>query len=264
MPREHLVLCGGAAAPGGRAWRDVRPVVLDAPVASDGGNVHLRLDDITQAMRADLPDVAVDLVELATYVYCADQAVRRGGKGEFEYGAKWRRRFRLQVPVRRPDVWRDDGVLGELTRTLSFLSDDEYEFGFVPRRDPPAVGQYLWGDAGPARGEVDTVMLFSGGLDSLAGAVAETFTAGRRVALVSHRPVSKIDARQQRLVDLLGRRAAERGKPRPFHVPVWANKEKELGREYPSGRGRSCSGRWAWRWRRRSGWTGCGSTRTGW
>ena len=230
MPREHLILCGGAAPPTRGAWRTAPRVVLDAPQPGDG-NVHLRVDDISRAMVADLPEVVTDLVELATYVYCADQATGRGGKAEFEYGDHWRRRLHFRVAVRRPDVWGDPGVLAELTRTLSFLSDDDYEFDFVARAGAPPFRQYLWGD-GPTLGEVDTVMLFSGGLDSLAGAVEEVIGNSRRVALVSHRPVGKIDRRQQELVQQLCRRARERGMPPPFHVPVWANKEKGLGREY--------------------------------
>jgi hypothetical protein len=232
MPREHLILCGGAAAPAGRAWGNVPRVVLDAPQPGDGGNIHLRVEDITRAMVADLPDVVADLVELATYVYCADQAICRGGKAEFEYGQAWRRRLRFQVPVRRPDVWGDTETQRELVRLLGFLSDDDYEFAFVRRKGAPAFGEYLWGSDGGRRGEVESVMLFSGGLDSLAGAVEETFAQDRRVALVSHRPVSKIDSRQRELVDLLGRRAADRRKPVPVHVPVWANKDRTLNREY--------------------------------
>ncbi len=68
--REHLILCGGAAARGKR--HKGPPVVLDAPRPGDG-NVHLRVEDITGAMTADLPGVVADLVEIATYVYCGDQ-----------------------------------------------------------------------------------------------------------------------------------------------------------------------------------------------
>ncbi len=229
VPREHLILCGGAVPPADRAWRRAARVVLDDPLAVNS-NVHLQVRDITRRLAADLPDVVADLIELATYVYCGDQAVGRGGKAEFEYGGHWRRRLRFQVPVRRPDVWDDPTVLAELTRTLSFLSDDDYEFGFVARRNPPKLAEYLFGDANV--GTIDTVMMFSGGLDSLAGAVEEVIGQGRRVALVSHRPVSKIDSRQQDLAELLGLRAADRGRPRPFHVSVLANKQERLGKEY--------------------------------
>ena len=71
-------------------------------------------------------------------------------------------------------------------------------------------------------------MLFSGGLDSLGGAVHELVTGKRSIALVSHRSSAKIDAKQQQLV----RDLAARSPRKPLHVPVWVNKDKALGREY--------------------------------
>jgi hypothetical protein len=64
------------------------------------------------------------------------------------------------------------------------------------------------------------VLLFSGGLDSLAGAV-DTINKGEKCVLVSHRSVSSLDRRQQelyaRLVDMFP--AAD-----ILRIPVWINK----------------------------------------
>ena len=53
----------------------------------------------------------------------------------------------------------------------------------------------------------------------------------RKVALVSHRSVSKIGARQCQLVSDIRQRVSDSSKA-PLHVPVLINKDKELGREY--------------------------------
>ena len=45
--------------------------------------------------------------------------------------------------------------------------------------------------------EPDSVLLFSGGLDSLTGVVEELQDPSRKLLLVSHRPVSKIDKPQR-------------------------------------------------------------------
>lgn len=229
--REHLILCGNAKLTSReKVWREADAVSLDA--GRKNGNVNLRISDITDKMTAKLPDVAADLVELATYVYCADQATRRGGDTEFEYGQKWRRKFRFEIPVRQPDFWRDGKVNDPLTRTLGFLSDDDYEFAFTKLKDPPAFKDYLeWDAASAGVTDIQEIVLFSGGADSLGGAVEEVLTQGNKVALVSHRPVTKISKRQKDLVSLLADRAKDKSK-KPFHVPVLVNKDKELGREY--------------------------------
>lgn len=73
------------------------------------------------------------------------------------------------------------------------------------------------------------MVLFSGGLDSLAGAVQEAVAAKRSVVLVSHRSSPKIDSRQRALLQDLGGHCTG---PKPFHIPVWVNKDKALGKEY--------------------------------
>jgi hypothetical protein len=90
--------------------------------------------------------------------------------------------------------------------------------------------QYLkFEGTAPETQELDEVLLFSGGVDSLGGTVQEAVVDKRRVALVSHRSNSKIFSRQKKLVDgLRGRCAANP----PLHVPVWVRQRGTSGREY--------------------------------
>lgn len=228
---DHLVLCGSARLRSQqKRWRQREPIKLDADRVR--GNVHLRIADITDAMVASLPPIVADLVELATYVYCADQASTRGGDAEFDYGEKWRRHFRFEVPVRCPDVWNAPAVMDALIRLLSYLSDDDYEFGFSRAKCAPSFSEYLEYDAGaPNVSEVQEVVLFSGGVDSLGGAVDEILVSHKKVALVSHRPVSKIDNRQRTLVKQIQNRLGNNAIA-PFHVSVLVNKDKNLGKAY--------------------------------
>jgi hypothetical protein len=126
MPQnEHLVLCGGVlkpAAPGTSA--------LDLNIYGESPNVTLKVHDISRRLVANIPDELADLLEIASYVYAADSAVPRGGKIDAQMGARWRRKFRFVVPVRRPDLWAS--IRPVLIETLSFLSDDEYDFEFRP------------------------------------------------------------------------------------------------------------------------------------
>ncbi len=101
MSNERVILCGGLAAPAGVAKKAMVPPSL----WGKHQNVTLKISDISRKMAANIPPVLVDLLEIATYVYCADQATTRGAGNAKNYGAKWRRRFRFHIPVRKPDLW---------------------------------------------------------------------------------------------------------------------------------------------------------------
>jgi 7-cyano-7-deazaguanine synthase in queuosine biosynthesis len=144
-------------------------------------------------------------------------------------GDDWRRRFRFVIPVRRPDVWAARELMTLLSETLGFLSEDEYRFEFVALQDPVGFDSYL-DLRSPVREPepADEVVLFSGGLDSLGGAVDDLPGARKRVVLVSHHSSSKLAARQRALASALEQRARDR----VLHVPVRMNKRGDLTVEY--------------------------------
>jgi hypothetical protein len=76
--REVLVRCGGAEARRRGNAGVVLDLDVDAPKASPS-RLTLRLEHITDPMVQTLPHVLSDLVEIACYVYCADQFTRRAG-----------------------------------------------------------------------------------------------------------------------------------------------------------------------------------------
>ena len=76
------------------------------------------------------------MLELAAYVYCADQFTGRGTRQMTAMGADWRRRFHFKMPVRRLDVWTRPEVGEALRDTLGFLSEDEFRFEFVESTKP--------------------------------------------------------------------------------------------------------------------------------
>ncbi len=231
MSSKHVILCGGTklSARGG-AWKQIAPVPL---VMGNGvKDVHLHLRDLTEPMGENPSDVATDLLEITAFVYAADQAVRRGGKSEFEYGSKWRRHFWIELPVRQPDFWADEKILVPLREVLTFLSDDDFEFHFTKLKNPRKLDSYLdYRKGGVDSGGIEDVMLFSGGLDSFGGAVKEIADGKRKIALVSHQPTTKVGAPQWKLVEALNKHLNGTA-PAPFHVQVELNKGKALGREY--------------------------------
>src|SRR4051812_1752810 len=155
---ERLVLCGGAKRAGGE-------LILRLALTGQAQNITLKLEDISKRLVSNVSDLLIDLVEIATYVYCADQATSRGGDSQVGMGADWRRSFRFVIPVRKPSHWRHTKVLEPLCSTLSFLSDDDYAFEFEKATNPAPLESYLelTGDEGVSF-KADEVVPFSGGL----------------------------------------------------------------------------------------------------
>jgi 7-cyano-7-deazaguanine synthase in queuosine biosynthesis len=231
MAERYLILCGGACPvdlPQG--WR--RTERRQLTIGDGPRDVHLNLGDLLRGISTRVPDIAVDLIELASYIYVADQVVTRGGTKTFEYGEKWVRRFRFEIPVRCPDIWNRTDILEALRRLFGFLTDDEHEFRFHKAQNPKPLDGYLTESFGePTPDEIDEVMLFSGGLDSLCGAVEEVLVGQRCVALVSHRPMNTVFSRQRDLIQRI-RQLVTRPDRVPAHVAVTVNKGKALNKDF--------------------------------
>lgn len=228
MIEPRLVLCSGATISDDDSRRAGNQVVaLDA--LGHPSNVNLRVEDVARAFLKHLTPRLVDLLEIAAYVYTADATTKRKGTWDEDSVEPWGRRFRMVVPVRDHAFWTRSDVAELLPRTLGFLSDDEYVFDFEPLTADRSQQEYLqigmedWPFTGAPR-----VCLFSGGLDSLAGAV-EMAAKGEPLVLVSHRPVTTLASRQLKLVKGLKLRFPD---VPILHIPVWVNKAERLGKEF--------------------------------
>src|SRR5690606_14576470 len=101
--------------------------------------------------------------------------------------------------------WSGAQLREELEGTLGYLSDDIYEFEFVEAKRPFAEPTMYFPDLAEGGFEADEVALFSGGLDSLAGAIDRIAVEGRRTVLVAHHSADKTLAVQKQLVGELRR-----------------------------------------------------------
>lgn len=229
MQDRRLVICGNASLPGiqENPDRDLRLRLW----GDDGPDkITLRIEDIRKQVFGNIPDNFKDLVEIATYVYCADQAIKRGSNDVDTFGENWRRDLRYIIPVRNPDFWNSDEVKSELKATLGFLSDDHYEFDFTPHQDSQAFQQYLeFNDEGWSLGYPEQVIMFSGGLDSLGGAIKEIINEKKRVVLVTHKSAKKLNKKIRDIQDQL---ADKSGENKPIYIGVRVNNKKDLDKEY--------------------------------
>lgn len=186
-------------------------------------NVRLRLDDVRRKLFKIEPELLADLAEIAVYVFAADCAIPRGGPMLAHMGKEWRRAFRIVIAVRKPGVWREPARLSALCETLQFLSEDTWHFDFVELINPPSIQDYLVVRDPDAESSGDSsIVLFSGGLDSLAGAVHE-LTTNRHVVLLSRRTGGLTDRVQRELAAELKNRYPAR----ITHVPVNVGLKKE-------------------------------------
>lgn len=228
--KRRLVLCGGLSASDDDGSPDAYTI---ARLTGWGrsANVHIRLEDVAKVFLKQFSDRLVDLVEIAAYVFAADCSVKRDRSwADGSSPEPWSREFRYVIPVRDLPFWSDPDVKDMMSTMLAFMSDDVHDFRFAQARAPQSAQPYLefsesadWPFLG-----VDRVLMFSGGLDSLAGAV-ETALSGQPMVLVSHRAAPTVSSRQLQLFREL---KALVPSAKMLHVPVWINKEKSLGREH--------------------------------
>lgn len=234
MIDPRLFLCSGAIIRADDTIGNGRKIIELDSIGSHA-NVNIRFENVAKVLQHHPSPRLMDLLEIAAYVYTADCSTQRGSQWTDEDSTEpWERDFSFVIPVREPEFW--NSVSGEIIEVLHFLSDDRYSFKFEPMPEGHSLQQeYLefgdkddWPFFNPER-----VVMFSGGLDSLAG-VVESARNGNNLILVSHRPVATLSARQKRLFQELLKEFPQQ----LIHVPVWINKDKNFGRE-PTQRTRS-------------------------
>ena len=152
-------------------------VLLTAP----DGRLRHGLDDALQgSTRLGLhpTEIGLDLLVLAALVQAADTRISRTTESQ----DTWTRELRLVIPVSDPSIWTASSDL--LKRMLTFLTGDLWELQFVAR--PPSFEILATTAAVTATKQpFDRVCLFSGGLDSLIGAV-DRLEGAMTPLLVSH------------------------------------------------------------------------------
>jgi hypothetical protein len=133
--------------------------------------------------------VARDLFRLGGAVFCADKKIERATTAD-----AWTRSIEMQVPVSHVALW--EAARPDLIRALGFLSGDNWTIEFTQDEPGGAADEQLIPPA------FDGVCLFSGGLDSLSGAI-DLLEEGQSLLLVGHHDSPLTDSKQTELSDLL-------------------------------------------------------------
>lgn len=189
--------------------------------------VNIEIGGLTKALVEDLPPLSLDLLEIAALVYGVDAAVSRGGSVDRNLGEKWYRSFDIELPVRCQEVWSQREVQSSLQALLSFLSGDSFKFRFVSSPNTKMTPRFFKFAANDGW-QPDRILMFSGGLDSFAGALEEMVDHQHRVALISHFSSTKVAPIQKRLKSSLDDHC---GPDRCKHFPVRVHLSRGTNRE---------------------------------
>lgn len=123
------------------------------------------------------PELGLDILVVAAHVHAADTRISRAEESQ----DSWTREIRLVIPVSDASRWR--AASDTLTRMLDFLTGDRWIIGFRSR--PKEFTALVTPRVGILPPAFDSVSLFSGGLDSLIGAI-DLLETGHTPILISH------------------------------------------------------------------------------
>jgi hypothetical protein len=146
----------------------------------------------------------VDLLTVASAIFAADLAFKRGERSNFQ------RQIHLTIPVVNRPAFQN--VADAFKMALWRVSNDAWTLNFVQREGTPETGR-MWLREGEGK-----VLLFSGGLDSMAAAILYG-EAGERIYLASHVTANQVIRNAQRTAfGYLNDRFPNQFSYRPFRV----------------------------------------------
>ncbi len=95
---EHTVICFSPKADGHCDEQ------LHFGIDGRPKSVSLCIGRIRRDLVLGLPEVTLDLIEIASFVYAIDSSISRGGLTDQQMGAKWHTRFHVSLPVRNLEL----------------------------------------------------------------------------------------------------------------------------------------------------------------
>jgi len=173
-------------------------------MVSNSPNVSLEIYFDNIPTELTLTHLGRDLLEFASALYLADESLPRIAAVDH-----WTRDFAFDFAVHDPQQWQAASEF--LANCLSFLSGDRYTFSWPRRRNLPRLVRHrsTMRRSDIARQPFDRICLFSGGVDSLLGAVSY-LERGERVVLIGHYADNATSAAQREIASALQSRFPEK------------------------------------------------------
>ncbi|EMO55155.1 Qat anti-phage system QueC-like protein QatC [Leptospira noguchii] len=146
-------------------------------------------------------ELGFDLLILAVHVHVADTHISRMKDSQ----DSWTREIRLAIPVSDPGKWMNSKATVE--KMLNFLTGDIWIINF--RKRPKEIRSLLTIKNKPESPKFDILSLFSGGLDSLIGAI-DLLEQGKKPLLISYSGDGSVSSPQSKLFSLLKKEYSKR------------------------------------------------------
>lgn len=199
-----IFLCNGAERPA-NVMQDAKVFILSYENNDPNKSVNLKLPKFIQQIY-HLPDRILDLLEIAAYVFAADRWMLRGEKDAVEFHS-WMRSMHLVIRVRESNFWNRPEVKEKLSSALVFMTGDkEYTFDFISGHSTGPTSLFDREEFIIEPRNQASVVLFSGGIDSLAGVLERLHSTKEDIYLISHRSGQPSTKRtQKQLVEALER-----------------------------------------------------------
>ncbi len=166
------VVCGPASLNAQVEEGALRVILYGQPGAEEQASAGESVRSEILRRRLEAAPRAWDLLSLALSVMAADAADLRDRSPD-----GWTRELELEIAVADPAFW--NGQAGAIAEALAFLTTDRWRLHFFPGGVLPVAPPK------PVKPEADSVVLLSGGLDSLIGTI-DLVASGKRPLAVSH------------------------------------------------------------------------------
>lgn len=186
--KQHIVICGDLKL--GKKYSSKEKYIIhnfECNPESRHRNVNINLPHFVKIVGCHFPNRIKDLLEIASYVYASDRMIDRGATNAMEY-MRWSRKLHYHIKVRDLKFWNTKDVKDSICEALTFVSGD-YSFEFSFYAGGQDFGQISLTDSEGfdfQSKDNSHICLFSGGLDSLAGAL-KLLSEGKNLILISHR-----------------------------------------------------------------------------
>jgi hypothetical protein len=197
-------------------------IAIDNPSSPYSVRNNLVKETLNKVFASPKTEV-VELLNLAISVYTADLKIRRSFSED-----RWTRELVIHLPVFDLTLWTK--ALLKVEQMLEFLTGDRWSIKLRKNQ----VLQELKSKVATTS-SVDTVCLFSGGLDSLVG-VIDLLEDGRNVAFAGHYGAGVTKSVQARLLEELQKVYPDRFTSYRFYVQP---RKRGTGKGEPSMRSRS-------------------------
>ena len=216
--------------------------LLNRPINGLKANITINYEKFVNDPESLKPRI-LDLLQLAALVFCADRLISRGERTSRD-NESWARTIEVHLPVIDFDFWTDPALQVALSECLQFMTGDrKYSFIFKKANlspiEPLARQLSLFTDEIGLVDGADTaeVMLLSGGLDSLAGAIEYLNEyKSQNLITVTHKSSNSVKKTQKAIVEHLQSKYNNRLRPYGFECHnkriIGSNEESQRTRMF--------------------------------